>query len=120
MNSWTLTLPITRPLSMNDREHWAVKAKRVREVREAVATLARKEGIPQLTRMAVELHYSPRDKRRRDAENLVATQKAAVDGLVQAGVIVDDCEPYYTPRMPKLDAPNGDRGRFWLLIWEPI
>jgi crossover junction endodeoxyribonuclease RusA len=103
---------------MNDREHWRVKAQRVAEVREAVAYLARAEGIPQLDRPRVTLHYSPRDKRRRDAENCVPTSKAAVDGLVRAGVLVDDDAEHFTPTMPVIEQPNGQRGRLWLVIEE--
>ena len=66
--SWIIDLPITKPLSLNDREHWAVKAKRTREVREHVAHVARAAGIPQLNRPRVTLHYSPRDKRRREID----------------------------------------------------
>jgi len=117
--SWTLTLPITSPLSMNDREHWAKKAQRVRTVRESVATLARAEGIPQLWHPRVTLHYEPRDKRRRDVENLVPTSKAAVDGLVLAGVLEDDDAQHFTPTMPVLCDPNGKAGRLWIVVEEP-
>ena len=117
--SWTLTLPTSRPLSMNDREHWRVKAQRVAEVREAVAYLARAEGIPQLKHPRVTLHYSPRDSRRRDVENLVPTSKAAVDGLVHAGVLQDDDAAHFTPTMPVLCDPNGAKGRLWIVVEEP-
>lgn len=116
--TWRLDLPISTPLSMNDREHWAVKARRVREVREAVATLARSQGIPQLDHPHVVLHYSPKDKRRRDAENLVPTSKAAVDGLVLAGVLVDDDTAHFKPQMPVLCVPNGVRGQLWIIVCE--
>ena len=117
--SWILDLPITTPLSMNDREHWAKKAKRVREVRESVATQSRAEGIPQLRHPRVTLHYSPRDKRRRDVENLVPTSKAAVDGLVQAGVLEDDDARHFTPTMPVLADANGKVGRLWIVVEQP-
>ena len=114
--SWIIELPITRPLSLNDREHWAVKAKRTREVRGHVAHVARAAGIPQLNRPRATLHYSPRDKRRRDVENLVPTSKVAVDGLVQCGVLADDDAAHFTPTMPILEPPNGKRGRLWLVV----
>lgn len=117
--SWTIDLPTSTPLNLNDREHWRVKAQRVAEVREAVAYLARAEGIPQLDHPRVTLHYSPRDNRRRDVENLVPTSKAAVDGLVHAGVLCDDDAAHFTPTMPVLCDPNGKRGRLWLLIEAP-
>ena len=116
--SWIIELPVTRPLSLNDREHWATKARRVRELRDAVTTLARAAGIPHMTRAGIELNYSPRDRRRRDALNLTATLKVCEDAIVAAGVIDDDCEPYLTSRMPQLAPPNGKRGRLWLVVWD--
>ena len=117
--TWRIDLPVTRPLSMNDREHWATKARRVREIREWTAREARTQGIPQLDHPRVILHYSPRDKRRRDVENLVPTSKAAVDGLVLAGVIEDDDAQHFTPTMPVLCDPNGKAGRLWIVVEEP-
>lgn len=97
---------MTRPLNLNHREHWAVKAKRVREVREMARQLAIANGVPSLRKISVELHYCPRDKRRRDPLNLVAMLKPIEDGLVDAKVIPDDNPEYLEPLMPKIDAPN--------------
>lgn len=115
---WTLRLPITRPLSMNDRSHWRVKAKASRSVRDGAAAAAREAQIPTLDAFTVELHYAPRDSRRRDPENLVATLKPFVDGLVDAGVAPDDCPPYYTTTIPVVDKPNGSGGVLYAIVRE--
>lgn len=48
------------------------------------------------------MEYLPRDRRRRDPSNLMPTQKAVVDGLVDAGVVPDDCPPFVTEWMPTI------------------
>jgi crossover junction endodeoxyribonuclease RusA len=116
--SWTLPLHITAPLSMNGREHWRVKAKKVRDVRNHAALVAAASDIPELTGFTVELHYAPRDKRRRDPENLIATLKPFVDGLIDAGVAPDDCPPYYSTTVPVIDPPNGKDGRLYAIVRE--
>ena len=97
---------MTKPLSLNGREHWRVKALRVKEVRNAAALLTRAAAVPALQHISVELHYTPRDKRRRDPLNLVATLKPIEDGIVDAGVIPDDIPTYLTSVMPIIDAPS--------------
>ena len=88
---WDIRLPYVKPpLSLNDREHWAPRAKRVKEVRTASALLARQAGIPRLESARVRLVWLVSDRRKRDRENIVATLKPAIDGLVDAGVIEDD------------------------------
>lgn len=114
---WRIDLPLTVPLSMNDREHWAVKAKRVRALRNAVRLLAQTKQIPACPHIEIRLHYTPRDARRRDSTNLVATLKACEDGIVDAGIVPDDTPQYVTSIMPIIDAPVKARhGRLYLLI----
>ncbi len=110
---------MSRPLNLNHREHWAVKAKRVREVRELARRLAIAEGVPPLRKISVELHYCPRDKRRRDPLNLVAMLKPIEDGLVDAKIIPDDNPEYLEPLMPKIDAHNTQTSkRLYFVIRE--
>lgn len=92
MTQWDLKLPwVKPPLSLNDREHWAPRAKKQKAVREASALLARQAGIPRLGTAKVRLVWLVSDRRRRDRENITATLKPAIDGLVDAGVVEDDC-----------------------------
>lgn len=116
---WTLNLPMTRPLSMNDRTHWRQKAADTRAVRNYTACMARHAGIPPLARVSIELHYAPRDKRRRDAINLAATVKPIEDGIVDAGVVPDDTAEYVQPTHAVIDPPTGEgHGRLYVIVTE--
>jgi crossover junction endodeoxyribonuclease RusA len=104
---WRIDLPLRAPLSMNDREHRMVKHRRVAQVRRDAKALTLVAKIPPLARISVELHYCPRDKRRRDPLNLVATLKPVEDGIVDAGVIPDDTPVWSLPTMPIIDPPDS-------------
>lgn len=86
-------LDFARPdewINANVREHWTIKAAKVRTWRAAVATHAIDARLPYMTR--VEIVAQPRwaSKRRHDSSNIAPTVKACVDGLVDAGVLPDD------------------------------
>lgn len=120
MRTWTFHLPMTTPpLSMNDRMHWRVKAKKVRELRNLADWAVQIKRIPELAHFTVELHYAPRDKRRRDPENYFATVKALVDGLIDGGVAPDDNPTYYTSSTPIIDPPTGAKeGSVYVIVRE--
>jgi crossover junction endodeoxyribonuclease RusA len=101
------------PLSLNDRTGWRARAKHVRQIREAIAWQAKKIGP--CGHITAQLHYAPGDQRRRDASNLMASQKPAVDGLVDAGVVSDDTAEYVTELMPVIHPGPGPR-RLWLTV----
>jgi len=106
-----LRLPYVRPpLTLNQRLHWQAKRRLVANVRAAVRVLARSARIPALQRVEVELHYVPPDHRRRDGDNLTATSKPAVDGLVDAGVVPDDDPAHVVHLMPVIDPPRVRTG----------
>ena len=91
MSTYEIMLPYTKPpLSLNQRLHWAVKAKLVKEVRTTTARLAEQLQIPPLEAVEITLIYTPKTARKRDTDNLFATLKPAVDGLVDAGILADD------------------------------
>lgn len=104
---WTLVLPYTSPpLTMNDRLHRHARSRTVRQVRASAAVLARAHQVPRLDRIAVELHYVPRNAGRRDPINLAPTAKACEDGLVDAGVVPDDDPRYVLPTPAVIDPPS--------------
>lgn len=105
---WLITLPMRTPMSLNQRDNHWVKADKVRTVRDAVHILARAAKIPPCRKVAVTLIYTPRDRRRRDSLNLIPTQKACEDGLVDAKVVPDDTPVYLESRMPLIDLPDRD------------
>lgn len=119
--TWRIDLPYQLPpLSLNQRLHYRQKAKLEKAVRTFVAEEACRIGIPEMLHVIVELHYVPRDKRRRDEDNLVATLKPACDGLVDAGVVDDDTRLYMTKVMPFVDGPDSAEllSRLYLLVTE--
>jgi Holliday junction resolvase RusA-like endonuclease len=106
-------------VSANDRDHWRVKARKVAEIRNVAEIYVWNRGMPAgLDHITVGLVYVPRDRRRRDADNLVVPlMKALVDGIVDAGVVADDDTEHVTRTMPVILAPDGDP-RLVLIIAE--
>lgn len=114
------TMPLSfgrPPLSMNQRLHWARKARITRELRHEAAVRARSMRLGPYRHITVTLHYQPRDNRRRDRGNLMPTHKALLDGLVDAGVVPDDNPTYVDEQMPQIHPPvKGQPARTWLTI----
>jgi crossover junction endodeoxyribonuclease RusA len=79
-------------ISANQRGHWTTRAKLTAGWRQAAGWLARQAGVPALgqTRIVAELEMVPRRRVRIDPANYAPTAKAAVDGLVDAGIWPDD------------------------------
>ena len=117
-----LELPWTKPpMSMNDRMHWAQKAKLTKRIRAEAGILACRSRLPTgLDHVSVALVYRPRDRRRRDTDNLMPVLKALCDGLVDYGLVTDDTPQWMTKHMPRLDkTQKGAGGAMWLeLTWE--
>ena len=107
------------PLSMNDRDaHWAVKARKIAEVRETACWLVRAEKLGRHDRVRIELHYQPRTAHGRDSDNLAATYKPLVDGAVtDAGLAPDDTDVHVERGWPVIHPPvKGEPGSMWLVI----
>lgn len=116
--TWEIDLPLVadgRPLSLNHRHHPIVRNRMVQEIRKAAGWGAVAAKIGRHRHVSVQLHYRPGDARRRDTENLVASQKPAVDGVVDAGVIPDDTPRHLTWQPPQIHDGPGPR-RLWLEI----
>lgn len=82
-------------INANHREHWAPRATRVAYWRHAAHRAAREARVPLLSactvRVTVHLGYRARLK---DATNAAPTVKACIDGIVQAGLLLDDSDAY--------------------------
>lgn len=116
---WTLTLPFTKPLSLNDRTgSWQRWYRLTKPWKDTAIVLARKHRIPPLAHFTARLEYAPRLKRVRDAQNLEAVLKPLVDGLVAHGVAPGDDPRYYTPTTPVIHEATGEPGRLWLVVRE--
>jgi crossover junction endodeoxyribonuclease RusA len=123
---FTITLPWrSPPLSLNDREHWRPKAKKVKEIRAEVrwAVRATKPRPPRIEAAEVVLHWRIHDRRRRDLDNLAATLKPAIDALVDEHVLPDDDWTHVLLAGSRIHPPEpGQRAAMWLEVIpkEPI
>lgn len=117
-HAWRLQLSGRRPpLNLNDRDHWAARAKITKRIRAEVASRARSLGLPTgLEHVHTQLIWLAPDARRRDEDNLVATAKPAWDGLVDYGLVPDDQPLYMTKHMPRI-VSHPDRGSSRLDLW---
>ena len=116
--TWTLRLPFNKPLSLNDRGHWARRAKETNAWRDATWAIAKNARIPRLEAFTVVMHYAPRTAGRRDVDNLVLALKHCVDGIVLAGVCIDDDHTRYHLSSPVIHPSTGEPGRIWLDVIE--
>ena len=88
------------PLSANGRYHWSKRAQLSRGIRLATKLLAAR--LPELGRIEVSLTWYVKDHIRRDGgENMAPTLKPMIDGLVDAGVVIDD-DPAHVVRGPSV------------------
>jgi len=94
VNSITITLPLPdKSLSPNARVHWAKKSKAVKAYREAAkwaAFMATRPTPPKWKNATYKAVFYWPNARRRDADNAVASIKAALDGIADAGVVIND------------------------------
>lgn len=93
--SWTLRYE-ERPWSLNQERSWHYhqRAKIVKQWREAYCALALDAGIPHLNGITVVATPILRG-RIQDIGNCFPAAKAAVDGLIDAGVLTDDTPEYF-------------------------
>lgn len=116
MSEWTLTYP-SRPWTLNTERTWHhhKRAKFVKEWREAFCLLAIAQRVPSVT--AIEVVATPLLSGRGRTQDVGAcfpAVKAAVDGLVDAGVIPED-NPTYV-KMLAFCSPEKGENSLRLLI----
>lgn len=91
-----------RPWTLNSERAGGVgrygRARLVREWRHAFKQMALEAGIPELEAIAVTAQPEVRNKVMPDTAACIGAVKAAIDGLVDAGVIADD-GPLYVRRL---------------------
>lgn len=109
--------PGLRILSLNGREHWAARNRAAQDIKAHAWALAKLHHAPRLQRAAITVEYRPPDRRRRDPDNLAPTGKAAIDGLVLAGVLPDDNSDHVTAVRYQI-GPVFPRGRIILHVRE--
>lgn len=89
---WTITIPADLAwLNLNQRTHWAAKAKLTKAWRGMAYAVAVCSLLPKgLDRVHIIAHITKPTARQYDVHNLMPTLKACVDGLVDYGLIPDD------------------------------
>lgn len=90
-------------LNLNDRLHWRPKAERVAAWRKAAKIHAHNARLPrQFQRVSITVSLPVRSPgARRDPHNWVATCKPIIDGIVDAGVLLDDSARFLTLAEPQ-------------------
>ena len=113
----TIELPAGLPiLSMNGRDHWRARNRKAQALKDAAIVMTRKARVPRLKCITVALYYDPPDRRRRDHDNLTATYKPLVDGIVKAGVVPDDSPEFVYPPHCEVTDSVHPRGRLRMVI----
>lgn len=105
----TLTIPAPAAwISMNQRLHWAKKAELTRTWRLAAAVAARKAELPKgLPHVHITATVTKPSRRAFDVHNLLPSLKAAIDGLVDYGLIEDDSTKYLTGPDMRVNPETG-------------
>ena len=123
---WEIEVPMVmtdrdgkpRPWTLNDRPHWSKRRMNAARIKSDVAWRIKQAKIPMLAHVTVQLHYAPGDARKRDADNLVASAKPAVDAIV--GLVVKDDTPEFVTHLMPVIHPGSRRTcgvrRLWLEI----
>jgi Holliday junction resolvase RusA-like endonuclease len=95
-DAYVLVIPApTEWLRSNDRRHHMAAASITKKWRTTTAWLARQARLPHIdtpVRITCVIHRA--DRRKADAPNSWPSCKAAIDGLVDAGVLTDDSDTY--------------------------
>jgi len=81
-----------RDLNPNARMHHMQLYKAKREAKEEAMWLVLEKGRPHqaFEKAHITITWVAKDKRRRDIDNLFASMKSYIDGLVHVGLIADD------------------------------
>lgn len=114
----TVTLTIPAPdqwINANDRTHRFAAARLTKAWRAAAAWAAKDAGLPTFTqRVHITASIHKVHGRQYDAANWAPTAKAAVDGLRDAGVLLEDNNKYVIG--PDMRAGERATGRAYLVL----
>ena len=79
-------------LNPNKRLHHMKLNKEKAEAKDDAIALVKEQGSPATPyeKAHITITWVAKDKRRRDVENLFASMKAYIDGLVVSGLLIDD------------------------------
>ena len=99
-----------RDLSPNRRLHFMQLYRAKKDAKDEAMALVLEHGAPTepIQKAHITITWVAKDKRRRDPDNLFASMKPYIDGLVEGGLIVDDSAAHvsYTLRYEHGDTDN--------------
>lgn len=98
-----IVLPLpAKQLSPNARVCWQAKARAVKQYR-SISFFVSQQFPSRWKSAEVESTFYFRDRRRRDRDNLLASLKAAFDGIASAGIVDDDANLTHLPVRLEVD-----------------
>lgn len=106
----TVDIPKALWMSLNDRTHWAEKARRTKALRCLGYSRGGSTGRHGTSHVAAFIGY-PRNGRA-DPANAAPTIKALIDGLVDAGVFEDDDSTHLLGPTYLRDKASGQPGMY--------
>jgi crossover junction endodeoxyribonuclease RusA len=117
VTEWTVDLPYrTPPLSLNHRLHRMAEYRIKKQLKDDAIKLARYNHLPvALPSAHIQLNYRPPTAGRHDEDNLMATLKPLIDGLVSYGLVLDDRSEVVSADC-KIVRPAQRPGTMWLTI----
>jgi len=77
-------------LNANDRTHHMARAKRTQLIRAEAYKAVKAQSFMPMAKVRIRCIYRAPDNRKRDVVNLYPSFKAAIDGIVDSGLIRDD------------------------------
>ena len=99
-----------RDLNPNKRLHHMQLYRAKRQAKDEAMALVLEQGRPDIPyeKAHITITWVAKDKRRRDPDNLFASMKPYIDGLVEAGLIADDSAMHvsYTLRYERGEKDN--------------
>jgi Holliday junction resolvase RusA-like endonuclease len=97
-------------LNPNKGLHWGSFARAKREAKKLAMGLVLEQGRPSTPydQAHITITWVSKHKRRRDIDNLFASMKAYIDGLVDARLIVDDSAKHVTYNAPRYEIGDKD------------
>ncbi|MFI8792626.1 hypothetical protein [Streptomyces sp. NPDC055105] len=121
--TWRLELPVnTQLINANQNIHYRRKAELIKALRNTAWATARQHKLPALQRAHIYYVIHPDTKtRRRDPGNWSPSAKAAVDGIVDAGILPDDNRDHLLGPDPRIGDPvKGGQLVLWITDLDSI